>query len=467
MSVQRNVIRIVLPAVLVFMTVAGLGGYVFWRSGIQMTEMIRANLQTNAALSALHFDADELEAIIRKGDVQDRGYLTVVSKLRDIRRSVPNARFVYILRRTSDPKTLAFVADADALSTDQELDVNNNGTVDRDEQAALPGDRYDISTDPILSGPAFISPVTTDAYQDPWGQLVSGYAPILNASGSVVATLGIDIKAATIESLRWSAFPPFALIGTMLLGICSASLIGAIFWRRRTMAQRQIESERMGMIRQALFQFATPVSTLRWWLDILKEQEAEKISPDRQEAYQNIDTAVFKILSMLDHLQRVGDCKLKPEDVSASCRLREAIDLSLKAEGKRIADRKQHVDVSGDLDVQLHGSARLVSSIFAELIHNACSYSPDGSRITIVASAQSGRTVRVRVVDSGIGIAANELPFVGTQFWRSESAKRKRGNGFGIGFAAVRAVVEKLGGSVSIESSLGNGTTVTCTLVRA
>lgn len=464
---HKSFFVLILPALTVFVVIASLGMYLYWHSSQQMTEMIRENLRTNAALAAIQMKPEEIESILMNDNIKNPTYIQVTQQLQNIRRSVPFAQFVYIFRRTSDPKLLAFVADADAALSKDELDKNKNGVIDSDEKPGLPGDRYDISDDPILSGPAFVSPVTTGVTVDQWGEDVSGYAPILSASGSVIATLGIDIRADTYSNLRLSAFPPMALFGTVALAILSAILMAAVLWRRRAATQREIETERLALIRLSLFQFATPLSTLRWWTDILKEQEPSAMSEDRTDAYQNIDQAMHKMFSMLEHLQRVSDIKLRPEERSATCNLEEAIQQSLKQEGKRIAYRKQHLEVQGNPQVNIAGSKRVVSGVIAELIHNACSYSEDGTVVTIRVSTTHSNQVELSITDRGMGISSQDMTHVFEQFWRSDAAKKRRSSGFGIGLTSVRSIVEDLGGKVRVESQLGQGTTVHCTFVKA
>jgi signal transduction histidine kinase len=464
---QKSFFVLILPALAVFLIIAGLGVYLFWRSSDQVTHLIQENHRATATLAAMQIQPAAIESILHNDDHHNTVYLEVVQQLHHIRQAIPNARFAYIFRRTSDPNVLAFVADADAALSKIQLDRDMSGVVDADEAPALPGDRYDISEDPILAGPAFNAPVVSDVYKDQWGQLISSYAPIIDNSGTVIATLGIDMQADTYGTLRTSAFPPLALFGTVALAILSAVLMAVVLWRRRAAAQREIETERLALIRLALFQFATPLSTLRWWMDILKEQEPPNLNEDRADAYQNVDQAMHKMFSMLEHFQRVSDIKLRPEERTLRCDLEAAIQLSLKQEGKRIAYRKQHIEIIGNPRVQIQGSLRIVSGVMAELIHNACSYSEDGTLITLHIAENHAHQVECSIIDRGMGISTRDMPHVFEQFWRSDTAKKRRASGFGIGLTSVRSIVEDLGGKVRVESQLGQGTTVHCTFVKA
>jgi signal transduction histidine kinase len=63
----------------------------------------------------------------------------------------------------------------------------------------------------------------------------------------------------------------------------------------------------------------------------------------------------------------------------------------------------------------------------------------------------------VEVSDTGIGISAEDLPFVFDRFWRSQSSRHIRCNGSGIGLAITKRLVEVMGGRIEVESTLGQG----------
>jgi signal transduction histidine kinase len=74
--------------------------------------------------------------------------------------------------------------------------------------------------------------------------------------------------------------------------------------------------------------------------------------------------------------------------------------------------------------------------------------------------------VRVQVIDTGSGIAPEDLPFIFDRFWRGDRARtRHAGTGSGLGLAIVRQLVHNHGGRVQVESELNRGTTFTVELI--
>jgi len=72
--------------------------------------------------------------------------------------------------------------------------------------------------------------------------------------------------------------------------------------------------------------------------------------------------------------------------------------------------------------------------------------------------------VRVRVADTGAGIAPEDLPYVFERFYRGEKSRSRETGGAGLGLAIARGIVEAHGGEIIVESSLGNGSAFSFTL---
>jgi signal transduction histidine kinase len=102
--------------------------------------------------------------------------------------------------------------------------------------------------------------------------------------------------------------------------------------------------------------------------------------------------------------------------------------------------------------------------VIANLIDNAIKYTPAGGSVTIDADVR-GNVVDVRVTDTGVGIAPEDLPRVWERLFRSDRSRSQRG--MGLGLSLVRAIVESCGGSVGAESQGGAGTTIRVTLPLA
>ena len=104
--------------------------------------------------------------------------------------------------------------------------------------------------------------------------------------------------------------------------------------------------------------------------------------------------------------------------------------------------------------------------IVENLVRNAVRHTPDGGIIVLSAHVQSPWVV-VAVADTGEGIAAEHLPHIFDRFYRVDQSRSRGSGGAGLGLAIVREFVELMGGRVTVESTLGEGTRFSVFLPQA
>jgi two-component system OmpR family sensor kinase len=112
------------------------------------------------------------------------------------------------------------------------------------------------------------------------------------------------------------------------------------------------------------------------------------------------------------------------------------------------------------------GDVRRLRQLFLNLVTNAIKYTPRGGRVELSLSQRLGDEIAFTVRDSGIGIAAGDLPHVFERFWRADRARSRGGerSGFGLGLAITQWIAQAHGGRVVAQSRLGRGSIFTVTL---
>jgi signal transduction histidine kinase len=108
-------------------------------------------------------------------------------------------------------------------------------------------------------------------------------------------------------------------------------------------------------------------------------------------------------------------------------------------------------------DVWVSGQADLLREAVQNLVDNAVKYTEDGT-VQLSVAEEDGRAV-VRCRDTGMGIAAEDLPHVGARFYRSADAGTTTSDGSGLGLALVRRIVAAHNGELRVDSTPGKGTT--------
>ncbi|UCF05308.1 MAG: FHA domain-containing protein [bacterium] len=169
-------------------------------------------------------------------------------------------------------------------------------------------------------------------------------------------------------------------------------------------------------------------------------------------------TTFVKELLNLTEMRLSGQMKM--EEFSLPDSISNALDtVSQKAKDKSIT-------VSSNVDKsigQINGDEFSINEMITNLLFNAIKYTPEGKTIHLEAACDEDH-VRIDITDTGIGIPADELPNVFDEFFRATNARKIEGDGTGLGLSIVKQIVERHGGTISVQSEEGQGTTFTVTL---
>jgi signal transduction histidine kinase len=117
------------------------------------------------------------------------------------------------------------------------------------------------------------------------------------------------------------------------------------------------------------------------------------------------------------------------------------------------------VDLKDDLP-PLYADRGAVQQILLNLLTNSINYTPEGGRISVGAAVRDDGGVSLSVVDTGIGIAAVDIPTVLAPFGQVKNVSTRDTVGTGLGIPIVKSLIELHGGTLTIESEVGKGTTV-------
>lgn len=111
----------------------------------------------------------------------------------------------------------------------------------------------------------------------------------------------------------------------------------------------------------------------------------------------------------------------------------------------------------------LRGEERALKQILTNLLTNAIKFTSEGGDVTLTALIDGNGRMCIKVVDTGIGIAPEDIPVALAPFGQIESALSRKHQGTGLGLPLTKALVELHGGILDLQSALGIGTTVTLT----
>ncbi|MFZ0451743.1 MAG: ATP-binding protein [Desulfatiglandaceae bacterium] len=170
-----------------------------------------------------------------------------------------------------------------------------------------------------------------------------------------------------------------------------------------------------------------------------------------------------QILTMLNTLMDIseaetGAMKLDRGEVRISELLASAADLyACVAEDQNI-----DLHVSAPKHLVLRADVTRMAQVLANLLDNAIKYSPEGGGSIELGARQGKNILLISVVDQGIGIPEEDIPRIWDRLYRGDHSRHQRG--LGLGLSLVRAVVKAHGGSITVESAPGKGSTFTIRL---
>lgn len=165
---------------------------------------------------------------------------------------------------------------------------------------------------------------------------------------------------------------------------------------------------------------------------------------------------VSDLLESASH--RTGPVELVRGPVELGIVVEEAVEAALPA--ARAAEVGIEAEVPGPVRAEVDPGR--LRQVVDNLISNGLKYTDPGGHVT-VSLAREGTDAVLRVRDSGIGVSKDDLGQLFAPFFRSETARERHTPGVGLGLGICEAIVEAHGGSIRVDSVLGEGTTVTAT----
>ena len=229
-------------------------------------------------------------------------------------------------------------------------------------------------------------------------------------------------------------------------------------WRRR-LEEQAAESarERRLLLSRLDHELKNPLTAMR---AALANVSVGAPGPERATGLSSIEAQVLRLSRLTADLRKIADVESSEVDrrpLEVAPLLEEAVEVA--GEQPAAADRVLTLDLPRapwPLP-QISGDGDLLTLAFVNLVDNAIKFTGPGGRIEVRAREASGRVV-IEVADTGPGIGADELPFIWEELYRGPRGRAVPGSGLGL--ALVRAVIERHGGSVGVESRLGQGTVI-------
>ena len=220
-----------------------------------------------------------------------------------------------------------------------------------------------------------------------------------------------------------------------------------------------VEIMRQDFIANVSHEFKTPLSSITGYVTLLQDPELteEERNEYIQMAFFNIEklndlTGNILQLSKLENQNTIEE----PTTYRLDEQLREAIVLL----EPKWSSKQMNLEL--DLpETKYSGQQSLLFQVWTNLIGNAIKFTPENGTISI-SICQKGANIQVSVADSGIGMSQETQNHIFEKFYQGDTSRKAQGNGLGL--ALCRKIIDLSGGSITVDSEEGRGSTFTVSL---
>lgn len=226
----------------------------------------------------------------------------------------------------------------------------------------------------------------------------------------------------------------------------------------------QMKTEFMSVMSHEL---RTPITPIKGYASMLLGEQIGKLTREQKSAVSVIQKEGEHLLTIIDsileisRMERGQKMELEKEPISFRAILEDLAEVYKPQADTR--DLKMEIKVPKDFPTVIADETK-VRRVLTNIIGNALKFIPKGGSIRAIGSREDG-TVKIQIIDNGIGIAKENLERIFEKFYQVDSSFTRAAGGVGLGLAIAREVIEAHGGKIWAESEgSGKGTTICFTL---
>lgn len=211
----------------------------------------------------------------------------------------------------------------------------------------------------------------------------------------------------------------------------------------------------------------TPLNAIIGFSDIIKRELFGAIGNEKYADYaKDIYESGSHLLSIINDILDLakaesGKLQLNEHEFDISETLEACVRM---CRGRAEAGKVELIFFGGQSEIRTVADERLILQVIANLVTNAVKFTPEGGSVRLFVSANAQKGIQIRVTDTGIGIAPENLDRVLRPFEQVETSYARKHGGSGLGLPYAKRLTELHGGDLKLESEPGKGTTVSVSL---
>ncbi len=209
-------------------------------------------------------------------------------------------------------------------------------------------------------------------------------------------------------------------------------------------------------VSDASHELKTPLAVIAGYANLLRRwgKDDPKILDEAVEAISRESENMKRIVDQLLWLAKLGKFTLN----NTVFNLYETVDDIV--DGYSMVNTKHDISVSGDPSITLNTDKNMMTEAVRTLVDNAIKYTPpENGIIKINISRLQDGKVMLTISDNGVGISKSDCEHIFERFYRCDKARSRESGSCGLGLTICKTIVEMMGGTISVDSALGKGST--------
>lgn len=244
------------------------------------------------------------------------------------------------------------------------------------------------------------------------------------------------------------------------------TLVGVTLVLTDVTSLRRLDETKSGLLSVVSHELKTPLTSIRMATHLLLDGSVGPLTPRQTDLLSAAREDGDRLHAIIESLLDIGRLEsgrglMELEPVRAERLIEDAVaDFATRYRSKGVTLESRIDPELGAVMVDVHR----LRHVFANLLDNALRFTPGGGRVSVRATREND-LASISVADNGAGIEARDLPRIFDRFFRAPA--QSADSGAGLGLAIVKEIVEAHGGTISVESQPGKGTTFRFTLKLA